>query len=236
LLPGIFSIPPVITVAWSLSYEIFFYLAIPLLVSLFWLRSWPTWARVAFFLAAVVLAQSLALPYPRMGMFACGMILAEVLPRVTQAQRWHRALDGLALAAWPLAAAAMLIPLPAPAAFAALFAAGLALCLAALSHRGLVAASLSFRPLRWLGNISYSYYLLHGLVLKALFLGLGLVLPSHHSQDWLFWMLLGPAFAATLGGSTLLFLLVERPFSILPAERRSEAPAGMAAQEAASRG
>ena len=29
LLPGIFSIPPIITVAWSLSYEFFFYLLIP---------------------------------------------------------------------------------------------------------------------------------------------------------------------------------------------------------------
>ena len=32
LLPGMFRIEPLITVAWSLSYEFFFYLAIPLMI------------------------------------------------------------------------------------------------------------------------------------------------------------------------------------------------------------
>jgi peptidoglycan/LPS O-acetylase OafA/YrhL len=35
LLPGIFSIKPIITVAWSLSYEIFFYLTTPIVLSVF---------------------------------------------------------------------------------------------------------------------------------------------------------------------------------------------------------
>ena len=49
LLPGIFAITPIITVAWSLSYEFFFYLIIPVIVSTAGMRSWKRAGRVAFF-------------------------------------------------------------------------------------------------------------------------------------------------------------------------------------------
>ena len=49
LLPGLFPIEPMITVAWSLSYEMFYYFAIPLVIALFRLRSRGTVWRVAFF-------------------------------------------------------------------------------------------------------------------------------------------------------------------------------------------
>jgi exopolysaccharide production protein ExoZ len=48
LLPGIFHIEPMITVAWSLSYEIFYYLAIPLMITLFKLRNREIVWRVFF--------------------------------------------------------------------------------------------------------------------------------------------------------------------------------------------
>src|SRR5712692_6995367 len=56
LLPGIFCINPIITVAWSLSYEFFFYLTIPLLVWILGMRSWRPVSRVMFFLAISVMA------------------------------------------------------------------------------------------------------------------------------------------------------------------------------------
>jgi exopolysaccharide production protein ExoZ len=40
LLPGIFEIPAIITVAWSLSYEVFYYITIPLILALIKMRTW----------------------------------------------------------------------------------------------------------------------------------------------------------------------------------------------------
>jgi peptidoglycan/LPS O-acetylase OafA/YrhL len=54
LLPGLFDIPPVFTVAWSLSYEIFFYGTIPLLVRVTGLQRRRAGARVVFFLGLAV--------------------------------------------------------------------------------------------------------------------------------------------------------------------------------------
>jgi exopolysaccharide production protein ExoZ len=49
LLPGLFPIEPMITVAWSLSYEMFYYLAIPLVIVIFRLRDSSVILRVSFF-------------------------------------------------------------------------------------------------------------------------------------------------------------------------------------------
>ena len=55
LLPGLFPIVAMITVAWSLSYEMFFYLAIPLVITALDLRDWEPQRRVVLFLAVTVL-------------------------------------------------------------------------------------------------------------------------------------------------------------------------------------
>jgi peptidoglycan/LPS O-acetylase OafA/YrhL len=62
--------------------------------------------------------------------------------------------------------------------------------------------------------MSYSYYLLHGLTLKAGFLVLNRLLPGQGSGDVLFWVLLPVMFAATLATSALLFIVIERPMSL----------------------
>ena len=71
--------------------------------------------------------------------------------------------------------------------------------------------ALSWRYLRWFGNMSYSYYLVHGFVvlfcLHALFRVFG-------SNDGLFWVFLVPVFAFTICGGALLFLFVEKPYSL----------------------
>ena len=64
--------------------------------------------------------------------------------------------------------------------------------------------------------MSYSYYLLHGLVLKTGFFALAMVLPIANYGPWLFWALLPPMFALTLALSAALFLVVERPYSLAP--------------------
>ena len=55
LLPGVFPIEPLITVAWSLSYEMFFYLVMPLIIAVLALRRRGPDARLVT-LAAVTAA------------------------------------------------------------------------------------------------------------------------------------------------------------------------------------
>src|SRR5207249_4936591 len=55
LLPGLFDIPPIIVVAWSLSYEFFFYLLTPLLLTFLFMHSWPRPGRIVFFLLAAAI-------------------------------------------------------------------------------------------------------------------------------------------------------------------------------------
>ena len=230
LLPGIFRIEPIITVAWSLSYEMFFYLAVPLLIGVLRLRSWSPRVRVAVFLAAVIAWQVLRLPHAGMGMFACGMILAEVLPVLRNRLRSGVTLDLAAIAAAAVCGAVLWWDQPGRQNFAALFVACFLLCAAAFTHHGPVARTMTARPLRWLGNMSYSYYLMHGLVLKVAFFALGYMPAARRLGDAAFWVLLPPAFALTLAGSALLFLLVERPLSIMPTERARERPSRTGAE------
>jgi exopolysaccharide production protein ExoZ len=63
--------------------------------------------------------------------------------------------------------------------------------------------------------MSYSYYLIHGLTLNSLFLVINRLLATPPSEV-LFWLLLPIAFTLTLLPSALLFLTVERPFSLKP--------------------
>jgi peptidoglycan/LPS O-acetylase OafA/YrhL len=55
LLPGLFPIEPMITVAWSLSYELFYYLMIPLVIEVFRLRSCRPAQQLIFFMLIAVL-------------------------------------------------------------------------------------------------------------------------------------------------------------------------------------
>ena len=70
------------------------------------------------------------------------------------------------------------------------------------------------RPLRWLGNMSYSYYLIHGLTLKFSFLILAMLYQPHHDDAWMIYWLWIPFFILTLAPSFVLFVLIERPLSL----------------------
>ncbi|HMF98226.1 MAG TPA: acyltransferase [Vicinamibacterales bacterium] len=220
LLPGIFSIQPIITVAWSLSYEVFYYLAVPCLVGLLRLRAWPPRQRMRL-LAVLTLAGFVAFQWQmehiRLLMFLSGMLLFEVLHHTS----W-RTRPGVGLLAFAVAVAGMI-------AFRAvhvgetwrvllLFVSFFVLCLDAFGPRtGITARPLTSAPVRALGNMSYSYYLIHGLTLKAAFMVAEVIYPPR-AQSALFWILLLPMFAATLVSAFCLFALVERPLSLLSSQ------------------
>lgn len=220
LLPGLFPIEPLITVAWSLSYEMFYYLAIPLVITMLGLRSRSGAWRIRFFALAALLIVAYCAAFgghARLVMFISGILLHEVMA----AGSLGTPRGAIALLALLAGLAAMLLPWSGSAAFAAkvsiLFVAFFVLCLACFRDpAGPVARGFAWTPLRWLGNMSYSYYLLHGLSLKVAFAGLAVVLHAGDHGPWLFWALLPIMFAATLVPTTALFLAVERPYSLKP--------------------
>jgi len=81
LLPGLVDIRPMISVAWSLSYEMFYYLTIPLVISVLRLRNWSPEARIALLivgsLTGFVYFGAFGGPV-RLLMFLSGILLYEL--------------------------------------------------------------------------------------------------------------------------------------------------------------
>lgn len=226
LLPGMLPIEPMITVAWSLSYEMFYYLVMPVVVSTLGLRMCKPELRVMLAgLAAVVISMYCAHfgGHIRLIMFIAGILLYEVV----QSRQGRAPAGGVALLALIGGLAATLLPISGPMTIAILFASFyLFLICCFLRPTEWLAKAFSWTPLRWLGNMSYSYYLLHGLALKAAFLVLSKVIPPAEAWTVTFLFLLPAMFALTLVPTALLFILVERPLSLAPTKphRRADHP------------
>ena len=227
LLPGLLPITNLITQAWSLSYEIFFYLAIPAVITLTGMRAWGSRTRIAFFLtltAAFTVYCSVAGGHVRLIMFVSGIVLYEVIRRGL-----FRAPPSGTVALIAVAGGLALLNAPfSGAAGYSIKISALFVCFFILCHvcftlpDALVTRLMRLEPMRWFGNMSYSYYLMHGLVLKALFIALAVVIPTTTHDSALFWLLLPVAFAVSIVPSAGLFLAVERPFSLSPAlEKRA---------------
>lgn len=211
LLSGFGATPPLITVAWSLSYEMLYYLLIPLLIAAFSLRRRSRIWRCLFFAALALLAgyAFAVLGGPaRLLLFIAGIFVHEALTPPA----WPTPSPYLAACAMLAALASLLLPLALLLKLAALSAGFFLACLYCFQAQGhWLSRAFCWRPLRWLGNISYSYYLIHGLALKAAFLALAALHPPqpHGLVFFLLWML--PMLGWTLPPAILLFLLVERP-------------------------
>ncbi len=227
LLPGLTPIKPLIAVAWSLSYEFCFYLLVPLVIALTGLRQRSRRWRLGFIMLMTMLALAGFAIWGgpvRMTMFLAGMLLHEWL----SGENSPGCPAVVGLAAGLLALAVPLVPMPGPALQALrvglIYAGFFCLCLAAFQRSGnALARCLAWTPLRWMGNVSYSYYLLHGLALQAFFsVAQRVISPGH---DGLALALLLPAWLATLPPCLMLFLLIERPLSLAPKSATARRPA-----------
>lgn len=223
LLPGLFPIEPMITVAWSLSYEMFYYLVVPLFIAACRMRERSAAWRVSIiFTVGLLMAIYFALnggPV-RLLMFVAGMVLFEAQ---SGSARPAGGLVGLGALVLALVIAAMPggpgLQTPKIVLIAAAF---YVFCRAAMDlSGGWLGRAFSWTPMRWLGNMSYSYYLIHGLALKAGFMVLSLVAPPSLAGAWMFVAALLPMFGLTLVPGLLLFLWIERPYSLVPATRES---------------
>jgi exopolysaccharide production protein ExoZ len=224
LLPGLFPVEPINTVAWSLSYEMFYYLVIPLVISIIHLRQRSLLWRVSFFLSltiAAIIYCSIYGGHVRLIMFISGILLYEAI----NSNRMPILSNSFALFTLVAGLLAALLPIAGPAGYALkitiLFVSFFVLCFSCFRcPGGWLAQAFSQTPLRWLGNMSYSYYLLHGLALKACSLALSTLLPFANYNSWWFLAMLPIMFIMTLIPTTILFLIVERPFSLTPSDSK----------------
>jgi peptidoglycan/LPS O-acetylase OafA/YrhL len=243
LLPGMFNIEPLITVAWSLSYEFFYYLFIPVLVGLTAMRRWrPSW-RVLFFLVLAVVFTIVCVVgwtnHIRLVMFISGILLFEARHSFAWAKDRSRGLEAAVvigtLLTFPLIYALWsrpgLLPLSPVsirsgeiARIVVLFFSFFAFTLVTFNPATILGRVFSWTPIRWLGNMSYSYYLIHGLALNGLSLFAVAKLSGRGHSPLLFWLIIPMAFSFTLAVSALLFWLVERRFSLVPHPRRQASP------------
>ena len=228
LLPGILPIDPLITVTWSLSFEFFFYLSIPLIIGAFRMRAWPRDRRVAFFVA--LLACHAAgywlgvLPHIRLTAFLSGVLLYEIHTAGWLSRKLGRSGEIAVLA---LYVAFFLIPGVETGSLAwslALSAGLFGLTLYSFAFRGILQAVFVWTPIRWLGNISYSFFLMHGLVLHGIAFWLSGRPAKEYWSPLAYAGLIGFNLAAAFVVSLLLFLLVEKPFSLTSSQRRRKEP------------
>lgn len=226
LLPGILKIEPIITVAWSLSYELFFYMTLPLVMRISGIRRWQLRNRLVFWIALATLGEifysQLGGGHIRLEMFIAGIILLELQKH--GGVKLKHGIGGASLIIAALTFGALdRLDMNYGAAILALFILSIALGLEAFTPDTPTARLLSISPVRWLGNMSYSYYLIHGLTLKFCFLMLAMLYPPLHTDSALMFWLWLPLFSLSLIAGLVLFVLIERPLSI-NYQRRPPAP------------
>jgi len=230
MVPGILPMVPLIRVAWSLSYEWFYYLILPLSIWGLSLRRWrPAW-RIVLVLS-VCMAQYILCTlhwsaHPRLVMFGAGAVLWELATYYAIGRYLDQRGELLAIAfvvfalgwmgfstKYHLALALNQAGIPSvntPLLFLAFF--GLALY--SLCYDGVLKRFFSLIWLRWMGNISYSYYLIHGLTLHFVAKSIRYLIGTPILPVPLFLLMGGIALLITIVAGALLYLAVEKPLSL----------------------
>ena len=235
LLPGVFPIRPIVTVSWSLSYEILFYVGLALVVGTLALRRWTANARVCLLVACLAVwllgGQVVRGTVGSFIMFVPGLLLYELRQRWPGTFQLSRATAAavavvitLSLTAAPIMArAGIALHVGAPewlpggaqvAQFAVLSLGTALLIFSAVATKGAVERALARRGVQTLGLISYSFYLIHGATINLIALGFNRVTGSASLGLGWYLALMIPVYAACVATSMALFHAVERRFSL----------------------
>ena len=196
-------------VTWTLGYEVFFYLALPLAAMVFIYRG--SWLQVVLCLIGIYAVYQIvgwehSLKKHFLASFLGG-IGAAYWVRKPQLVAWGQtrlagiiALLALATAITAFSRAFSLVPLLLLSVFFVVVASGHTLF-----------GALKPRSIRWLGEISYSTYLLHGFVLWLLVQRLPHVLPIDTRETWTFLPLMALCACLLIVISSATFLYIEKP-------------------------
>lgn len=216
MIPGVFPIEPIMTVSWTLSYEMFFYLSVPLIICILQFKNWKSLNRILF-LGLVSLFGFIAVhlgydSHCKILYFISGMILFEIYALKDIQQ--HLTFKFILPISFLLVFLTQYFNLPYLFELIFIFFTFNLVCITTFNTKTTLSKVFSSSILRCYGNMSYSYYLIHGLTLKFLFLVLSHFIPANHQWDWALYYLIIPMFITTWFTSTGLFLLVEKPLSL----------------------
>lgn len=204
VLDRVITLPLNAGVTWSLQYEWYFYLALPLLA----VRATPV-ATVA--LAA--LGAGLAAHGTEAGIacfnFSLGMLAAVIRNQPTPA--WVRSWPGLGLC---IACVATLALGHGKQTVWSSLAMGTVFIAVACGQD--FAGLLTSRTARWLGVISYSVYLMHGIVLQWVMRNVAARAPFQSLSAVAFWEFAILAAALTVVLSAITYQCIEKPFLASP--------------------
>jgi peptidoglycan/LPS O-acetylase OafA/YrhL len=228
LLPGVFDINPrVITVAWTLSYIVLFYLTAPIIVRVFRLKKIgkrPTLLVLVLMWFAYAGASVWWNASPRPLMFFTGMVLYQVSDSRLTAVPSKRAeitsfvavVLGLFFS-WLYYSHRNWLYLPISDRLLRqliLSATIVPFLMYCIYHRhGLVFGAMSNRLLTLLGRVSYSWYLIQGISLYAITFLLSMLGVRELGYAGFVGVLIGTVLT-NLAAAYILFRTVEKPFSI----------------------
>jgi exopolysaccharide production protein ExoZ len=211
LVPLAFGIVPIISAAWTLGVLMVLYISVPTIARLVGIAAWNSRERAAGLsvAAAFLLILSQAPLATGAAMFLSGAIARELLHLLPRSRRTAVLLGGIsalafALRTWELLPYVVRVVLRIAAV------APLMYCLAARCLPRLQAL-LETRAVRGFGRMSYSYYLIHGVVIVAMRLTL-FPIAAQLAPAWAMVPgLLAACFAASTGASALLYKMIEQP-------------------------
>jgi exopolysaccharide production protein ExoZ len=228
-----FGVKPYNSVTWSLFFEFVFYLTFPVIVWGARRKHRVTPARIAVFAAIFMpLALQMGTFFIRFLMFFGGAVLA-VLPERTGRALARCVADGAAVALYLLSTLLFALWLD-YASFIPIFIATTALVVVKVIHgEGVLRRWFAWTPFRYFGNISYSFYLMHGLGIE--------ITMNFYGKELL--RLGGPLYLITtfatslaigLVSATALFLAAERPYFTWRAVCRKASTGSYAAADRAA--
>jgi peptidoglycan/LPS O-acetylase OafA/YrhL len=196
-------------VTWTLAYEMFFYLALPLIALIVIYR--VSWLQTVLCLIGIyTLYQVVGWEHSLKK-----HILASFLGGIAAAY-WIRRPQLVAWSKTPLAGGIALLALAiAFTAFDRAFSLGplllISVCFVIVASGNSLFGALGLRSIRWLGEISYSTYLLHGFVIWVLVQQLPRMLHLDARESWIFLPLLALSTCLLIIISSLTYLYIEKP-------------------------
>ena len=196
-------------VTWTLSYEVFFYMTLPLFAMVFLYRQ--GWQQTVLCLIGIYALYQLVGWEHSLKKH----ILMSFLGGVAAAYWVRRP----ALVAWSQTRQAGVIALLVLLIVLTLFRKSFAffplllltLPFSIIASGNMLFGALALRSIRWMGEISYSTYLLHGFLLWLMMQRLPLLLPIDSKQPLTFVLLAALCSCLLMVISTLTFLYIEKP-------------------------
>jgi len=228
LLPGLFPEQPILTVTWTLSYIVAGYLLFPLFG--FAIRRWQfsLGQRIAIWAAVTSLSLASGLlwgsPSLRFAYIPAGCLVFEMQTRESWPMRWPRMMRKLVAGALLFLLIRILLDtgrlgsgLPDVARRGLFTTSGLIVASCLVGITLLAQRREGFRPLMpllslisGLGRTGYSFYLIHGPVVKLFALLVFPRLAASHASPTTYWLLMPLCWALAALAGLILYLTVER--------------------------